>query len=159
MWEYSKILLGDASKLFALKSLLTTSSNIFPLHLKQTFLLIIWIFTEGEGDGIKVFSTLCFLLCIIIMQILSNYYCWIKFREGKKKFLKRILLTQVFSFERFWSTSTLFLLCWAGSNWFMGRLTKATCTSHSIFKRFRVLRYMKLHNYWPLVWKGRTLSE
>ena len=35
-----------------------------PLHLKQTFPNIIWIFTEGEGDGIKsrlpfkIFSTL-----------------------------------------------------------------------------------------------------
>ena len=26
-------------------------SNVLPLHLKQTFLHIIWIFTEGEGDG------------------------------------------------------------------------------------------------------------
>ena len=27
--------------------------NVLPLHLKQTFPFIIWIFTEGEGDGIK----------------------------------------------------------------------------------------------------------
>ena len=39
-------------------------SNILPLHLKQTFQPIIWIFTEGEGDGIKsrlpfkIFTTL-----------------------------------------------------------------------------------------------------
>ena len=40
-------------------------SNVLPLHLKQTFPPIIWIFTEGEGDeGIKsrlpskIFSTL-----------------------------------------------------------------------------------------------------
>ena len=39
-------------------------SNVLPLHLKQTFLPIIWIFTEIEGDGIKsrlpfkMFSTL-----------------------------------------------------------------------------------------------------
>ena len=38
-------------------------SNVLPLHLKQTFPPIIWIFTEGEGDGIesrlpfKIFST------------------------------------------------------------------------------------------------------
>ena len=42
------------------------SSNILPLHLKQTFPPIIWIFTEGEGDGIEsrqsfeIFSTLYF---------------------------------------------------------------------------------------------------
>ena len=28
-------------------------SNVLPLHLKQTFPSIIWIFTEGEGDEIK----------------------------------------------------------------------------------------------------------
>ena len=33
--------------------MLTTSSKFLPLHLKQTFPLIIWIFTEGEGDGIE----------------------------------------------------------------------------------------------------------
>ena len=42
----------------------TTPSNVLPLHLKQTFPPIIWIFIEGEGDGIesrlpfKIFSTL-----------------------------------------------------------------------------------------------------
>ena len=42
------------------------SANVLPLHLKQTFPHIIWIFTEGEGDGdgiesrlpFKIFSTL-----------------------------------------------------------------------------------------------------
>ena len=29
-------------------------SNVLPFNLKQTFPSIIWIFTEGEGDGIKV---------------------------------------------------------------------------------------------------------
>ena len=28
-------------------------SNVLPLHLKQNFLPKIWIFTEGEGDGIE----------------------------------------------------------------------------------------------------------
>ena len=46
------------------KSLLTSPRNVLPLHLKQTFPPIIWIFTEGEGHGIesrlpfKIFSTL-----------------------------------------------------------------------------------------------------
>ena len=35
------------------KSLLTSPSNVLPLRLKQTFPPMIWIFTEGEGDGIK----------------------------------------------------------------------------------------------------------
>ena len=56
-------MLGDVSKLFVFKSFLTTPSNVLPLHLKQTFPPIIWIFTEGEGNGIesrlpfKIFST------------------------------------------------------------------------------------------------------
>ena len=41
-----KTLLGVVNKLFVF-------SNVFPLRLKQTFLPIIWIFIEGEGDGIK----------------------------------------------------------------------------------------------------------
>ena len=59
-----KTLLGIVNKLFIFKSLLTTPSNVLPLHLKQTFPPIICIFTEGEGDGIesrlsfKIFSTL-----------------------------------------------------------------------------------------------------
>ena len=48
-----KKLIGDVNKLFVFKSLLTTPSNVLPLHLKQAFLPIIWIFTEGEGDRIE----------------------------------------------------------------------------------------------------------
>ena len=32
---------------------LTTPSNVLPLYLKQTFLPIVWIFTQGEEDEIK----------------------------------------------------------------------------------------------------------
>ena len=48
-----KTLLGVVNKLLKIKSLLTMPSNVLPLHLKQTFLPIIWIFTEGKIDGIK----------------------------------------------------------------------------------------------------------
>ena len=57
-------MLGDVNKLLVFKSLLTTPSNVLPLYLEQTFLPIIRIFTEGDGDGIesrlpfKTFSTL-----------------------------------------------------------------------------------------------------
>ena len=57
-------MLGDVNKLFLFKSLLTTPSNVLPLHHKQTIPPIILIFTESEGDGIKtrlpfkIFSTL-----------------------------------------------------------------------------------------------------
>ena len=57
-----KTLPGIINKLFFIfKSLLY--SNVLPLHLKQTLPPIIWIFNEGEGDGIefrlpfKIFST------------------------------------------------------------------------------------------------------
>ena len=59
-------MLGDVNKFCVFKSLLTTPSNVLTLHLKQIFPAIIWIFTEGEGDGIesrlhfKIFSTLKF---------------------------------------------------------------------------------------------------
>ena len=42
-----------SANFFVFKSLLTTLSNVLPLHLKKTFPPVIWIFTEGEGDGIE----------------------------------------------------------------------------------------------------------
>ena len=57
-------MLGDVNKLFVLKSLLTMPGHVLTLHLKETFPPIIWIFAEGEGDGIesrlpfRTFSTL-----------------------------------------------------------------------------------------------------
>ena len=48
-----KMLLGVINKHLKTKSLFTFSSNVLPLYLNQTFLSVIWIFTEGEGDGIK----------------------------------------------------------------------------------------------------------
>ena len=60
-----KTLLGIVNKLFVFKRLLATPSNVLPLHLKETFPPIIWIFTEGESDGIKsrlpfkIFSISC----------------------------------------------------------------------------------------------------
>ena len=61
---FGQTLLGIVTKLCWTKSLLTKPSNVLPLHLKPTFPLIIWIFTEGEAGGIesrlplKIFSTL-----------------------------------------------------------------------------------------------------
>ena len=55
---------GWCQQAFENKSLLTSPSIVLPLHHKQTFPPIIWIFTEVEGDGIKsrlsfkIFSTL-----------------------------------------------------------------------------------------------------
>jgi hypothetical protein len=49
-WSFAH---NEAYFVFVFKSLLTTPRNVLPLHLNQTFLPIIWIFTEGVGDGIK----------------------------------------------------------------------------------------------------------
>ena len=55
-------MLDDVKELFVFKSLLTMPSDVLPLHLKETFPPIIWIFTEGDRIKIrllfKVFSTL-----------------------------------------------------------------------------------------------------
>ena len=45
-----------------------TPSNVLPLHLKQTFPPMIWIFTEGEGDGIKSKLLLKFFLLYKTMR-------------------------------------------------------------------------------------------
>ena len=60
-------MLGYVNKFFILKSLLTTFSNVLPVHLKQTFLPIIWIFTQGEEHEIESNLVLkSFLLYLLI---------------------------------------------------------------------------------------------
>ena len=59
------------------------SSNVLSLHLKQTSLPIIWIFTEGKGDGIKtrqpfkIFSTLTLCTVRYIAIIFSTWPWWL----------------------------------------------------------------------------------
>ena len=75
--------MGDVNKLFVSKSLLTTPNNVLPLHFKQTFPTMIWIFNEGKGDGIKsrlpfkIFST----LNNSEFEIGENIW-WIRYRSG-----------------------------------------------------------------------------
>ena len=63
-FQLGKTLLGDVNKHLKTNKLLATPSNVLPLHFKQTFPLIIRIFTEDGGNGIdsrlpfKIFSTL-----------------------------------------------------------------------------------------------------
>ena len=65
-----KTLLGVVNKLLKTKSLFTKPSNVLPLHLKQTFPFIIWVFVEVEGDvsksriPFKIFPTLWINTCI-----------------------------------------------------------------------------------------------
>ena len=42
-----------SNRLLKTKSLLTSLSIVLPCWLKETFQPIIWIFTEGKGDGIE----------------------------------------------------------------------------------------------------------
>ena len=59
-------------------------SNVLPLHLKQTFLPIIWIFTKGEGDAIKSrlpFKTFSTLQDVKLKDIYWNTYSYILFSE------------------------------------------------------------------------------
>ena len=70
---------------FWFKSLLTMTSNVLPLRLKQNFLPIIWIFTEGEGDEIesrlpfKIFST----LFSVLWAAQHFFVCKIRWFYGK----------------------------------------------------------------------------
>ena len=71
-------MLGGVKKLFIFKSFLTMPSNVMPLHLKQIFPPMIWIFTKDEGDGIesslpfKIFSTLFWNICIFFLNFFND---------------------------------------------------------------------------------------
>ena len=61
-------------KVFVFKSLLTTPSSVLPLHLKQTFLPIISIFTEAEGIESRLpFKTFSTLLTKFLSLHIINY--------------------------------------------------------------------------------------
>ena len=73
--------MGDVNKLYVCKSLLTTPSNVLPLHHKQTFPPIIWIFTERDGIEsrlpFKIFSTLIFKeFCCNLTLPSRNFVGW-----------------------------------------------------------------------------------
>ena len=63
-----KTLLDVVNKILKTTKLLSSPINVLPYCLKQTFPPIIWIFNEGEGDGIesnlpfKIFPTLLFVI-------------------------------------------------------------------------------------------------
>ena len=78
---------GDVNKLFVFKSLLTTPSNVLPLHLKQTFPPIIWIFTEGDGIKsrlpFKIFSTLPWIKLRGLCKACLTAWTWDLLSSGK----------------------------------------------------------------------------
>ena len=90
---------------------MTTSTNVLPLCLKQTFPPIIWIFTEGDGieSGLspKIFFTLIFRANLELLFVdweISSNILYIFFRpvfkhhSVKKIFKKRIIFAHLFSF-------------------------------------------------------------
>ena len=111
-----KTLLGIVNKLFVFKSLLTTSSNVLPLQLKQTFLPIIWIFTESEGDGIKsrlssqVFFTLPVRFTGTMMYLLWNISINLLIKQVRSFKIRRFK-----SSKNSLKTNEIYKSCWSQS--------------------------------------------
>ena len=99
-------MLSDVNKLFIFKSLLTTPCNVLPLHLKQIFPPIMWIFAEVKGDEIeprltfKIFSSLTSIqkfenpyhltwkrrnICEDTLFYLSKSYLWNGFLNNNER--------------------------------------------------------------------------
>ena len=89
-------MLGDVNKLFVFKIFLTMPKNVLPLHLKQTFPPIIWIFTKGEGDGNDgIESRLPFKIClwhVISLFMTSIEYLFVCFLIGPAENTYSILI-------------------------------------------------------------------
>ena len=66
-------------KLFIFKSLLTTPSNVLTSHLKQTFLLIIWIFNEDEGERNEFRLPFYVRWCRNLDNLFKKKFSWIDF--------------------------------------------------------------------------------
>ena len=77
-------MLGEVNKLFAYKRLLKMPSNVLPLHLKQTFPPIIWIFTEVEGDGIK-------------SRLSSSIFCTLTYKMNCKPQFSNLFSKHIFT--------------------------------------------------------------
>jgi hypothetical protein len=82
-------LLGDVNKLFVFKSLLTMPNNDLPLHLKQTFLPIIWIFTEGDSmefrQPFEIFSTVTAISPKEIFRLRNSKLAYNYYSKNVKK--------------------------------------------------------------------------
>ena len=83
-------MLDVVNKRLNTKSLLTMPSNVLPLHLKQTFLPIIWIFTEGDwiesSLPFRIFSTITNVLLgpLFIRRDLDSIPCLIRWLKPSK---------------------------------------------------------------------------
>ena len=96
-----KILLGVVNKL-----LKTTPSNVLLFHFKQTFLPIIWIFTEGDRIGSRlpfnIFSTLYTLVSLI--EIVAAWLIfWVDIKISIQKVNYTIFYSSVWISASYWS--------------------------------------------------------
>ena len=75
--------------------MLTTPSNVLPLHLKPTFPSTIWIFTEGEGDGngFRLYSKIFFHFKIFEFWVQKYFFLWYTYLR-KKPQCQRIIETK-----------------------------------------------------------------
>ena len=92
------------------KSLLTMPSNILPLHLKETFPPIIWIFTEGDGIRsrlpFKIFSTLTMGQKSLFIKD-KFVHCSLQMIPPHLENVMLGLLSILMTSLNFWSTNTL----------------------------------------------------
>ena len=93
-------MLGNVNKHFVSKSLLTRHSNVLPLYLKQTFPPIIWIFTEGEGDGIE--SRLPFKFFYTLWNFPFRWYTWLYSLEGASGFQSNYFHLVIIYISKYW---------------------------------------------------------
>ena len=113
-------MLGDVNKLFKLlkKKMLTTPSNVWPLHLKQTFPTIILIFIEGEGDGMK--SRLLFkIFTTLLISIKKNLHLCYHFQMKLKSWflLCQQVNTCLFSSCSYACSLLLYWWAWLAHLW------------------------------------------
>jgi hypothetical protein len=101
------------------KICLRCKGNVLPLHLKQIFSPIIWIFTEGEGDGIK--SRLPFEIFSTLVQKITKQKDW---NYAFSKEIRKLHYTRSKVFV------ISYLLFWSAFIWqiFLGKKDSAHCS-------------------------------
>ena len=81
---------GWYQQTFCFQKLVDNAQQCFALHLKQTFPPIIWIFTKGEGHGIKfrlpfkIFSTLSTTLLLAPQDFQSFLWPWVQKADSSR---------------------------------------------------------------------------
>ena len=151
-------MLGDVNTLLKTIGLLTRPSNVLSLHLKQTFPPIIWIFTEGKGDGIKfrlpfkIFSTLpelfFWILCLNFDETLDLYF---KIRSYQ------VILNCLVTMSDLTNESDMVLIkhfCLA-CNVYVTHIVQCTDLAFSITQFMKLIRLLFCQNYGK-IWRKKV---